>query len=99
MATLAYARLDVSAEKPGKSLAMGVGPGQPALKAFFRNGPPGKRVLEYRGPPTREAVLEWARAVEAWDGESETPPGWEVGRDEPPAEPSGEQRSTAKDET
>ena len=92
--SLAYARLDVKSEKPGPFLAIGVGPGQPALKAFFRNGPPGKRVLEYRGPPTHEAVLEWVKAVEAWDGKSESPPGWEVGREEPlVAEPSAEQRS------
>lgn len=44
-----------------------------------RNAPPGKRVLEYQGPPTFDAVLEWARAVEAWDGSDKLAPGWEVG--------------------
>ena len=81
---LAYARVDVHADPKmnAGSLAVGVAVGSPALKAFFRNGPPGKRVLEYRGPPSEEAVLEWAKAVDAWDGGETLAPGWEVGRAE-----------------
>ena len=95
-------------------------PGEPALKAFFRNAPPNKRmrpkhervepaannhcafercsddarsqragVLEYAGPPHLEAVLAWAKAVDAWDGSDKIPVGWEIGkREDLPADDS-----------
>lgn len=53
--------------------------GMPQLKAYFRNAPPGKRVLVYQGQATQEAVLAWAQAIEAWDGSGKLPTGWEVG--------------------
>ena len=42
----------------------------------------GTGVLEYAGPPTLDAVLDWAKAVDAWDGSDTLAPGWEVGRKE-----------------
>lgn len=60
-------------------IALGVEVGKPALKALFRNAPPDRRVLEYHGFPTYELVLEWAKAVNEWDGSDALPRGFEVG--------------------
>ena len=60
-------------------LGLGVEKGKPALKALFRNAPPDRRVLEYHGFPTYELVLEWAKAVNEWDGSDALPRGFEVG--------------------
>ena len=77
---LAYGRVNVEGYPPERSAAAtGVQKGAPALKAFFRNAPPQKRVLEYAGVPSLEAVLEWAKAVDAWDGSDKLAPGWEIG--------------------
>ncbi|EOD40585.1 hypothetical protein EMIHUDRAFT_222705 [Emiliania huxleyi CCMP1516] len=86
---LEFARLSLEpdATDTGGGFAKGVEAGRPMLKAFFRNAPPGKRVLEYAGPPNEAAVLEWARAVDAWDGSDALADGWEVGK--APAEASG----------
>ena len=48
------------------------------MKAYFKNAPPTRRVLEYRGPPMLENVLSWAQAVADWDGSDKLAPGWEV---------------------
>ena len=77
LASLRFGRIDVDV-KVKVAAAAGVQPGAPALKALFRNAPPGRRVLAYTGPPTFESVLEWAKAVHAWDG-SDTPEGWQIG--------------------
>ena len=89
---LEFARLSLEpdATDTGGGFAKGVEAGRPMLKAFFRNAPPGKRVLEYAGPPNEAAVLEWARAVDAWDGSDALADGWEVGK--APAEASGGSR-------
>jgi thiol-disulfide isomerase/thioredoxin len=77
---LSFGMIDVISDKTvAAAAAKGVQVGAPALKAFFRNAPPSRRVLEYAGPPHYIAVLEWARAVHAWDGSDELPSGWEVG--------------------
>ena len=57
--SLTFGSVDVKADQRmvGKGFAAGIELGTPALKAFFRNAPPGKRVLEYRGPPTLELSL------------------------------------------
>lgn len=75
---LAFGQVALTADDSAAK-AHGILAGAPALKAFFRNAPPPRRMLEYRGPPSFEAVLEWARAVDAWDGGDGAPPGWEVG--------------------
>jgi len=67
-----------------KIFGSGVWPGVPALKALFRNAPPGKRVLEYQGAPNLDAVLAWSNAVNDWNG-LELPPGWQDGRTEGPS--------------
>ena len=80
---LSFGRFDVTSdEKVGMIFKAGIQPESPALKAFFRNAPPDKRVLEYRGRPTVEDVLPWAQAVDAWDGSDNLPSGWEVGKRE-----------------
>ena len=77
---LAYGRVNVEGyPKERSAAATGVQKGAPALKAFFRNAPPQKRVLEYAGVPSLEAVLDWAKAVDAWDGSDKLAPGWEIG--------------------
>ena len=74
---LGYGRVDVS--KPGFE-KWRIEPGDPpALRAFFRNAPPHLRILEYVGPPTRDAVEAWCRAVTAWDGSGTAPEGFTVG--------------------
>lgn len=76
---LPFGKIDVkSDQKIVVSFAAGIEPSAPALRAFFKNAPPGKRVLEYRGPPTLESVLAWAQAVADWDGSDKLAPGWEV---------------------
>mmetsp|Transcript_44235 Transcript_44235/g.116244 ORF Transcript_44235/g.116244 Transcript_44235/m.116244 type:complete len:221 (-) Transcript_44235:252-914(-) len=50
------------------SIASGVVPDYPVLKAFFRSAPPERRVHVYRGPATLEAVLDWATAIDAHAG-------------------------------
>eukprot|EP00965_Chrysotila_dentata_P190830 6174134-Pleurochrysis_carterae.AAC.1 len=98
---LAFGRIDVDIDPSVKMAgAFNVVEGAPALKALFRNGPPGKRTLEYRGPPTLEAVLDWCNAVSSWDGSDTLAPGWEVGtgkdeKDEPAREPS-KKKGTAR---
>jgi hypothetical protein len=93
--SMAYGRIDVNAEpKMAVPSSGGVLEGAPALKAFFRNAPPGKRVLEYSGPPTSEAVLEWVSAIDKWDGSHQIPEGFEVGGNEPSA--SSQKRSGKK---
>jgi hypothetical protein len=119
--TLAFGRVSTEAHPETRVAAStGVMLGAPALKAFFRNAPPNKRmspkhehvepaannhcafercsddarsqragVLEYAGPPHLEAVLAWAKAVDAWDGSDKIPVGWEVGkREDLPADDS-----------
>jgi hypothetical protein len=83
---LAYGRIDVAQGGSGDGLAtkFGVQLGAPSLRAMFRNAPPHQRMLEYRGPPTYEAVLPWAEAVGAWDGGEALPTGWEVGTEPAP---------------
>ena len=80
-ADLRFGRIDVDV-KVKVAAADGVQPGAPALKALFRNAPPGRRVLVYAGPPTFESVLEWAKAVEEWDGSDTLAKGWQIGRAE-----------------
>ena len=71
--------------------------GAPSLRALFRNAPPAQRMLDYAGPPTFEAVLEWCKAVHAWDGSSAPPTGWNVGkRDEQEPTPAAEQKEAKK---
>ena len=53
--------------------------GMPQLKAYFRNAPPARRVLVYRGQATLDAVLAWVQAIGEWDGSATLPEGWEVG--------------------
>ena len=77
--SIAYGR---ATAKVAASLAHGVATGAPALKALFRNAPPNKRVLVYQGPPTVDAVLEWAKAVEKWDGSDTAPDGWFVSKED-----------------
>ena len=77
--SIAYGR---ATAKVAASLAHGVAAGAPALKALFRNAPPNKRVLVYQGPPTVDAVLEWAKAVEKWDGSDTAPDGWFVSKED-----------------
>lgn len=77
---LAYGRVDVGADPKRTAMAAkGISVGAPALKAFFRNAPPTRRVLEYQGQPSYDAVLSWARAVAAWDGSDTLAHGWEIG--------------------
>ena len=47
--------------------ASGIMPNAPVLKAFLRN-PGGWHVQRYRGPPTLEAVSDWAHFIDSWDG-------------------------------
>ena len=78
---LAFGTFDVVSDTMVKpEFAKGILPEAPALKALFKNGPPGKRLLEYRGPPSHEAVFAWVKAVAAWDGSEQLPEGWEVPR-------------------
>lgn len=91
---LAFGQIDVNGDKQvAVAAARGVVTGAPALKAFFRNAPPSRRVLEYRGQPTFAAVLEWARAIDTWDGGEGAPQGWEAGRvgDSPSSKPLGKE--------
>ena len=78
---LAFGRVDVEAvPNMNARAAVKVQVGAPALKAYFRNAPPGKRALLYTGPPTLEAVLHWSKAIEVWDGSEQPPAGYEVGK-------------------
>ena len=80
---LAFGRFDVTSDqKVGMVFKAGIEPEAPALKAFFKNAPPEKRVLVYRGRPTMEDVLPWAQAVATWNGTDELPSGWKVGTKE-----------------
>ena len=80
---LAFGLFDVTSDqKVGMVFKSGIEPEAPALKAFFKNAPPEKRVLVYRGRPTMEDVLPWAQAVATWDGTDELPSGWKVGTKE-----------------
>jgi hypothetical protein len=74
---LGYGRVDVS--QPGFDKWRLGGSQSLRLRAFFRNAPPQYRVLEYVGPPTRELVEDWCRAVLAWDGSGSPPAGFSVG--------------------
>lgn len=96
---LPFGRFDVRSDaKVSVSFAHGVEPEGPALKAFFKNAPPHRRVLEYRGPPTLESVLSWAQAVEGWDGSDKLVPGWEVDSTPPPSasQPEGSDKAEPK---
>ena len=95
--TLAYGRVIMESHPETRmAAATGVQEGAPALKAFFRNGPPQKRVLEYVGLPTFEAVLDWAKAVDSWDGSDHLAPGWEVGKPQTEEGKSRDQKTNAK---
>eukprot|EP00322_Chrysochromulina_rotalis_P025614 CAMPEP_0115832084 /NCGR_PEP_ID=MMETSP0287-20121206/2474_1 /TAXON_ID=412157 /ORGANISM="Chrysochromulina rotalis, Strain UIO044" /LENGTH=154 /DNA_ID=CAMNT_0003285455 /DNA_START=95 /DNA_END=559 /DNA_ORIENTATION=- len=84
LSMIPFGIFDVKSDKRvTASFATGIQPEAPALKAMFRNAPPGKRMLEYRGPPTFDAVFAWAQAVADWDGSDQLAPGWEVGHDYP----------------
>lgn len=74
---LGYAQVDIS--HPGFHKWRLGGPQNLGLRAFFRNAPPQYRVLEYVGPPTRESVEAWCRAVYAWDGSGTPPEGFSAG--------------------
>lgn len=91
--SLTFGRIDVEAdEKAAVATGKGVSKGAPALRAFFRNAPPSRRVLEYRGPPTFDAVVEWAKAVDTWDGGDSAPAGWQEGRGGDDLEDTGSQK-------
>ena len=95
---LAYGRVSTEAHPETRVAAStGVMLGAPALKAFFRNAPPKRRVLEYAGPPQLEAVLAWARAVDEWDGSDNTPVGWEVGKREDTIVKPAPKKAASKD--
>ena len=76
---LAYGRVAMDTHAHLKT-STAVQAGTPTLKAFFRNAPPTRRVLEYSGVPTFDAVLSWAKAIDEWDGSDSLPAGWEVGK-------------------
>ena len=85
---LAYGKITVGENSnSGLATRFKVERGAPSLRAMFRNAPPAMRMLEYAGPPTFEAVLEWCKSVHEWDGSATPPKGWEVGKrddQEPP---------------
>ena len=104
--SLAYGRVDV-VEVPNmnRGAKFPVQPGAPALKAYFRNAPVGKRVLMYSGSPALDEVLAWCQAIASWDG-AEPPDGWQAASGStsqgaaPAADvPADVPRSVDKDET
>jgi len=102
---LTYGKISVGeGSNSGLATKFSVAKGAPSLRAMFRNAPPAKRMLEYAGPPTFEAVLEWCKGVHAWDGSDTPPTGWEVGKRDDEQEPApakkkaGKRERTEKDE-
>ena len=92
---LAFGRISVG-DSSGLATRFAVQQGAPSLRAMFRNAPPSQRMLEYRGLPSYDAVLEWCQAVHAWDGGDTPPEGWHVGKDEEAAAPKRKKKKKPK---
>ena len=74
---VAFGRVNTSIDSTGKLARMfRVPQTTPALRAMFKNAPPKRRQLAYKGVPSLDAVLAWAKAFRDWDG-NEIPEGWE----------------------
>ena len=74
--SLPVARIDGSIEGGRTASNFKVPTGEAGLRALFRNAPPAKRVLEYRGSMEKKEVQKWCEGVELWVGSDELPPGW-----------------------